>query len=370
MLPRRYRAEIENVHAMLKELSDRVLSNIHLSINAVIQNDGKAANEVFRKEDEINRLEVRLEESCLRVMTLHHPVADEMRFLVAVTKVNHDLERAGDLAAATARRVHELDRASLEPFSEQVRTLTGQIRKNLEISLNAFFSQDYSQATAMWIADDAIDAKVREITTNLREAILNGQGLARCHFAMLAIVHYLERLADHSANIAKHTIYLALGEIARHRMDEYRELAEETKPRVLVVCVHNSARSQMAAAWINHLYSDRITAESAGLQPGALNPLTVEVMKEVGIDISGSVPRDVFEVIRSGHPFSHVIRVCDESSAKGCPPFIGAREELNWNVPDPAAFQGEREVLLEKFREVRDELRRRIENWAKSTMEE
>ena len=156
---------------------------------------------------------------------------------------------------------------------------------------------------------------------------------------------------------------MALGEIARHRMGEFRRQMGIGKPKVLMVCVHNSARSQMAAAWLNHLYGDRLQAESAGLQPGLLNPLAVRAMGEVGIDISGARTRDVFEVVRSGHPFSHVVTVCDEASAEKCPPFPGVEKVQHWNLPVPGAHPGDDEEKMGKFREIRDALRRRIDRW-------
>ncbi|MDZ7580833.1 MAG: arsenate reductase ArsC [Deltaproteobacteria bacterium] len=107
----------------------------------------------------------------------------------------------------------------------------------------------------------------------------------------------------------------------------------------------------------------RLEAESAGLQPGVLNPMAVRAMQEVGIDISGARTRDVFEVVRSGHPFSHVVAVCDEASAEKCPPFPGVEHVQHWDLPDPAAWPGNDEEKMSRFREIRDELRRRIERW-------
>jgi arsenate reductase (thioredoxin) len=95
------------------------------------------------------------------------------------------------------------------------------------------------------------------------------------------------------------------------------------KEKVLFVCIHNSARSQMAEAWMNNLCPESFEAESAGLEPGTLNPLVVAVMREAGIDISGKTTRSVFDVYKSGALFSHVITVCDESSVEACPIFPG-----------------------------------------------
>ncbi|MGE5847478.1 MAG: arsenate reductase ArsC [Ignavibacteria bacterium] len=98
------------------------------------------------------------------------------------------------------------------------------------------------------------------------------------------------------------------------------------KLKVLFVCVHNSARSQMAEAYLNKFGGDRFFAESAGLEPGKLNPLIVDVMKEEGIDISNKKTNDVFEFYKKGKFYSYVIAVCDKEAAKRCPIFPGIGE--------------------------------------------
>jgi arsenate reductase len=135
------------------------------------------------------------------------------------------------------------------------------------------------------------------------------------------------------------------------------------KTRVLFVCIHNSARSQIAEAWVNHLYGERLEARSAGLEPEALNPLAVAVMQEVGIDISGKSARKVFALVKSGELFSYVISVCDQASGERCPTFAGVAKRLHWNFPDPTAVTGGEEEKLEKVREIRDDIRAKIENW-------
>src|SRR5512143_3211653 len=106
------------------------------------------------------------------------------------------------------------------------------------------------------------------------------------------------------------------------------------KERVLFICIHNSARSQMAEAWLNELGGDRFEAESAGLEPGTLNPLVVEAMQEGGIDISRRPARSVFDVFKSGRMFAYVITVCDEANAERCPIFPGVARGQHWSFPD------------------------------------
>ncbi len=135
------------------------------------------------------------------------------------------------------------------------------------------------------------------------------------------------------------------------------------KKKVLCVCIHNSARSQMAEAFLNLLAGDRFEAESAGLEPGSLNPLAVEAMKETGIDISGNRVKGVFEFIKAGKLFHYVITVCDGTSGNRCPIFPGYAKRLHWNFPDPSALEGTHEEKLKKTREIRDQIRGRIEAW-------
>jgi arsenate reductase len=135
------------------------------------------------------------------------------------------------------------------------------------------------------------------------------------------------------------------------------------KKKVLFICIHNSARSQMAEAWLNHICGDHFEAQSAGLEPGTLNPLAVQVMSEVGIDISKKQTQEVFDVFKSGQLFAYVVTVCDESSAEKCPIFPGVTKRLHWSFPDPSRVSGSAEEKLEKVREIRDQIRAKIEEW-------
>jgi arsenate reductase len=133
--------------------------------------------------------------------------------------------------------------------------------------------------------------------------------------------------------------------------------------RVLFICIHNSARSQMAAAWLNEICGDHFEAESAGLEPGELNPLAVQVMDEVGIDISNNKTQAVFDVFKSGQLFAYVVTVCDEAGAEKCPIFPGVTNRLHWSFPDPSALAGTQQQRLEGTHKIRDDIRRRIETW-------
>ncbi|MGB6482679.1 MAG: arsenate reductase ArsC [Candidatus Acidiferrales bacterium] len=130
------------------------------------------------------------------------------------------------------------------------------------------------------------------------------------------------------------------------------------KPKVLFLCTGNSARSQMAEGWLRHLAGDRFEALSAGVEPKALNPLAVDAMRELEIDISGQRPKDVCEFLGAG--VQYVVTVCSNAKEK-CPVFPATVKSVHWDLNDPAAATGTRDERIVAFRRVRDELRRLIE---------
>lgn len=139
------------------------------------------------------------------------------------------------------------------------------------------------------------------------------------------------------------------------------------KKRVLFICVHNSARSQIAEALLKHIAGGSFEVESAGLEPGKLNPLAIEVMKEIGIDISQNKTKSVFDFYKQGKRYDYVITVYDESQAQKCPVFPGttATRRIHWSFDDPASFQGSWEERLEQTRQIRDKIKQQIEQWLK-----
>ena len=132
------------------------------------------------------------------------------------------------------------------------------------------------------------------------------------------------------------------------------------KIKVLFVCVHNSARSQMAEAFLTHYGEARFEAESAGFETRELNPLVVEAMKEEGIDISTKQASTVFALVKAGKLYHYVISVCDEATAQRCPVFPGVTKRLHWSFEDPSSFAGSHEEKMAKTRIVREKIKSRV----------
>jgi len=133
--------------------------------------------------------------------------------------------------------------------------------------------------------------------------------------------------------------------------------------KVLFVCVHNSARSQMAQEFLNNLGKGKFIAESAGLEPGVINPRVVQVMQEVGFDISANPCNSAFDFFKQGRQYDLVITVCDQVNGQRCPIFPSAKATLHWSFADPSSFEGSETEVLHQTREVRDQIKTRIEEF-------
>lgn len=139
------------------------------------------------------------------------------------------------------------------------------------------------------------------------------------------------------------------------------------KIKVLFLCIHNSARSQMAEAYLKKFGGDQYHVESAGLEAGNLNLFAVKAMQEDGIDISNNKTKDVFEFFKEGRIYNYVVTVCDEASAARCPIFPGVHKKINWSFEDPSSFGGDDIEKLNKTIAVRDTIKNAVKEFIKQT---
>ena len=137
--------------------------------------------------------------------------------------------------------------------------------------------------------------------------------------------------------------------------------------KVLFICTHNGARSQMAEALLKQSCGDLFRVESAGTQPGQLNPFAIKAMAELGIGISQNKTKAIFPFMRERPGFNYVISVCDEDAREHCPTFPAGARYVQWSFPDPSKFTGTDAEKLERTREVRDAIRARIQAWCEET---
>lgn len=139
------------------------------------------------------------------------------------------------------------------------------------------------------------------------------------------------------------------------------------KIKVLFLCIHNSARSQMGEAYLKFLGGDRYHVESAGLEAGTLNPFAVQAMKLDGIDISMNTTKDVFDFFKEGRRYNYVITVCDEANAARCPIFPGVHKKISWSFEDPSSYKGSDEERLQMTIGVRDQIKKAVQAFIAET---
>lgn len=134
----------------------------------------------------------------------------------------------------------------------------------------------------------------------------------------------------------------------------------DPKFRVLFLCTHNSARSQMAEALLRHVGGDHFEVHSAGTEPSRVHPLAIRAMGEIGLDITNNESKSLDQYL--GDDFDYVITVCDQAN-ESCPVFPGDPKRIHWSFPDPSAVEGTEEERLKAFASIRDQLRMRLRNW-------
>ena len=217
--------KIENLKKRVLALGSQVEDHVRLSVKAITTGDPEMATRVIDGDLEIDQAEVDLEEECLEILALHQPVAIDLRYIVAVMKINNDLERIGDLAvniAETAVYVASRRRVDLPfdygPMAEKTRIM-------LKKSLDAFVTMDVKIAFEVCAQDDEVDYMKHFIHKQFEQKIREPDGELEALVHLFLVSRHLERIADHATNIAEDVIYMVTGDIHRHRGAlDYREI--------------------------------------------------------------------------------------------------------------------------------------------------
>lgn len=214
--------EIENIKKKVLDLGGRVEDHVHQAVRALLSRDIELAGRIIDSDEEIDQLEVLLEEECLKILALYQPVAIDLRFLIAVLKINNDLERIGDLAVNIAERAQFL--ASRDPVDIPFDFLgmSGKTKLMVRKSLESLVNMDATLAKEVCGMDDEVDAINREMYEQVQEGILKNPAQIGSLIHCLSTSRHLERIADHATNIAEDVIYMVAGEIVRHKAEDFR----------------------------------------------------------------------------------------------------------------------------------------------------
>ena len=213
--------EIENLKKRVLSLGAKIEENVYKAVRSVEERNRVLAGQVLESDTDIDRLEVDVEEECLKVLALYQPVAGDLRFIIAILKINNDLERVGDLAVNIAERsIFLASRERLDmPFD--FTKMMDKTREMLRMSLDALVNRDASLAHRIILADDEVDSYNREMYVLVQQAIGKKPERLESLIHLLSCSRNLERIADHATNIAEDVIYMVEGEIVRHQVEDY-----------------------------------------------------------------------------------------------------------------------------------------------------
>jgi phosphate transport system protein len=209
--------EVERIKKLIYELSARVDENLELAVKSIQDGDIVLAEKVIANDSAVDDMEVEVEEECLKALALYQPVAIDLRFIIAVMKMNSDLERIGDLAADIAKNGIAINKAPKPRIPLDLHQMSYLVKAIVRKSLDALINIDPYMAREVIRDDLEIDAMKAEMKAEIVEALKRDPESAESLMTLLAVTHRLERIGDHACNIAEDVIYMVEAEIVRHQ---------------------------------------------------------------------------------------------------------------------------------------------------------
>jgi len=213
--------EIENLKKKLLALGARIEASVKDATLSIEKRDIKLAQKIIADDINIDNMEVEIEEDCLKILALHQPVAIDLRFIVAVLKINNDLERIGDLAVNIAERAVFLAGQPKINIAIDLVDMAHNAQSMLKQSLDALINHNAELAHKVCASDDIVDGMNRQMYLKVQKAILKNPEQISSLIHLLSASRHLERIADHATNIAEDVIYMIEGQIVRHRAEKY-----------------------------------------------------------------------------------------------------------------------------------------------------
>ena len=215
-MARHFHKELEKIKKMILSLGAMVEERVRRIAKVVTERDADLAQELIRSDFEIDEMEVEIEEECLKIMALHQPVAIDLRFLVAVIKINNDLERIADETVNIAQRVKTMAKDRPASLAFDYDPMSAEVENMLKLSLDALVNMDVDMAFRVVTMDDEVDGIHRQVYQLICDEMTHHPDQMAFLINFYLISRHLERIADHATNIAEEVIYLIEGEIVRH----------------------------------------------------------------------------------------------------------------------------------------------------------
>ncbi len=298
-------------------------------LRALVERNRQLAYAVILRDQYIDELEKEIDRLCLEFLVRQQPVAGPLRFAYSTIKINLELERVGDYAESIARQTLKLVDLNAQVPTDRFTEIANLSIVMLRDAARAFVDQNAQLAKETIQTEEAVDALKsrlnRDLVSLFRESKLPFEALN----PLIMISRRFERVSDQARNICMEVLYMCSGEYAKHPGAEVF--------RVLFVDEHNACRSQMAEAVANSLNQPKFIFASAGLEPRAIDPMTVSFMKGKGLDVSRMVPKAIHQVPNLDH--YQVIVVLAPEAKRAFPQRPRKGVFLDWSLKDPSTFQ-------------------------------
>jgi phosphate transport system protein len=221
-MPKHLQREIENLKKKILDLGAKIEAVVHEAIRSIEERDAVLAQKIIDEDIEIDHTEVEVEEDCLKILALYQPVAIDLRFIVAILKINSDLERIGDLGVNIAERSVFLASVPQVNASLDFARMSKKAESMLNRCLDALVNMSSELANEVCADDDEVDAMNRQMYLKIQEAIQEYPDQVSSLIHLLSVSRHLERIADHATNIAEDVIYMIEGQIVRHKTEDYK----------------------------------------------------------------------------------------------------------------------------------------------------
>lgn len=349
-LQERLEHDTDVLRRRLRKMADFVLKSLDDAVTAFAHRDRKLAYQVVLQDNRVDVLERHIDRLCQEFLIRHMPVASRLRFVVAVAKVNSEVERIGDYAEAIARRAVTLSHFSEIPERERILEMSRISFQMLRQTMQAFLDGDADLAMGTLELDRQVDAMNDTIFKALAHPSAEERDLT-VRFALLGLLNRIERVADRACNIAEEAIYVIRGQVLRH--------LPRHDIRVLFVGEKNDCRSQMAEAIARQLAPSHFIFQSAGTNPQALDPRAVEFMAKKGIDISRHRPKTLADAGKV-EDFHVVVVMSDRGADEPVLQVPYGAMELEWEVPDPVKATGTAQEIEAVYESTYQLLRKEI----------
>lgn len=351
-----YEAELRKLRADIAAMGGDVVRMLRDSMRARRERDSALAQRVIDSDQAINLREVEVDDHCVGLIARRQPLASDLRLITTGLKIVTDLERVGDLCVNICERVIELNASDAVSIPADLERMATEAEAMVEGAVAAFVSADAASARRIIARDRVVDALHAQVFSGMLERMSHDLSAVNQATRVQAIAKHLERIADHATNVAEMVVFMVEGRDIRH----LRAQMPAGAPRgVLFLCIHNAARSQMAEGLARTLLPAGVHVWSAGSLPAsAVRDEAVRVMNEAGIDISAQRPKRISDI-----PLSEVDTVVTLCSEEVCVALPGETRRETWVFPDPSSAK-DGAASLSAFRDVRDGLRQRLEEFA------